>query len=81
LVFFGNSVGKIQVLIKLSRITCTLREDVNAFPINHIEIANKMQPFPLSLDSCRQPQTYVKPEAAIRVVELLMMSGVSLETC
>jgi hypothetical protein len=25
--------------------------------------------------------TYVKPEAAITVFELLMMSGVSLETC
>jgi hypothetical protein len=31
-------------------------------------------------DSCRKPQTYVKPEAAITVFELLMMSGVSLET-
>jgi len=31
--------------------------------------------------SCRQPQTYVKPEAAITVFEHLMMSGVSLETC
>jgi hypothetical protein len=31
--------------------------------------------------SCLQPQTYVKPEAAITVFELLMMSGVSLETC
>jgi hypothetical protein len=29
----------------------------------------------------RQPQTYVKPEAKITVFELLMMSGVSLETC
>jgi len=36
---------------------------------------------PLSHDSCRQPQTYVNPEAAITVFELLMMSGVSLETC
>jgi hypothetical protein len=35
--------------------------------------------FPLSHDSCRQPQTYVKPEAAITVFELLMMGGVSLE--
>jgi len=35
---------------------------------------------PLSHDSCRQPQTYVKPEAAITVFELLMMSGVSIET-
>jgi hypothetical protein len=26
-------------------------------------------------------QTYLKPEAAITVFELLMMSGVSLETC
>ena len=32
-------------------------------------------------DRGRQPQTYVKPEAAITVFELLMMSGVSLETC
>jgi len=28
-----------------------------------------------------QPQTYVKPEAAITVFELLMMRVVSLETC
>jgi hypothetical protein len=33
--------------------------------------------FPLSLDSGRHPQTCVKPEAAITVFELLMMSGVS----
>jgi hypothetical protein len=32
-------------------------------------------------DSDRQPQTYVKPEAAVTVFELLMMSGVSLEIC
>ena len=32
-------------------------------------------------DSCRHPQTYIKPEAAITVFELLMISGVSLETC
>jgi len=31
--------------------------------------------------SNRQPQTYVKPEAAITVFELLMMRGVLLETC
>jgi len=35
--------------------------------------------FPLSHDSCRQPQT--KPKAAITVFELLMMNGVTLETC
>jgi len=35
----------------------------------------------LSGTACRQPQTYVKPEAEITVFELLMMSGVSLETC
>jgi hypothetical protein len=29
----------------------------------------------------RQPKTYVKPEAAITVFELLMMGGVSPETC
>jgi hypothetical protein len=33
------------------------------------------------LDSGWQPQMYVKPEAAITVFELLMMNGVSLETC
>jgi hypothetical protein len=27
------------------------------------------------------PKTYVKPEASITVLELLMMSGLSLETC
>jgi hypothetical protein len=32
-------------------------------------------------DSCRQPNIYVEPEAAITVFELLMMSGVSLEIC
>jgi hypothetical protein len=31
--------------------------------------------------SYRKPQTYVKPEVAVTVFELLMMSGVSLETC
>jgi len=31
--------------------------------------------------SCQQPQTYVNPEAAITVFELLMMSVVLLETC
>jgi len=30
---------------------------------------------------CRQPKTYVKPEAAITVIELLITGGVSLETC
>jgi hypothetical protein len=30
--------------------------------------------------TCRKPITYVKPEAAITVFELLVMSGVSLET-
>jgi len=33
------------------------------------------------LPSGQQPQMYVKPEAAITAFELLMMSGVSLETC
>jgi hypothetical protein len=36
--------------------------------------------FPLSHESYQQPQTYVKPEAAITAFELLMMSGASLET-
>jgi hypothetical protein len=37
--------------------------------------------FPVSLNSGRHTQTYVKLEAAIIFFELLMMSGVSLETC
>jgi len=40
-----------------------------------------MVELPLNHDSRLQPQTYVKPEAAITAFELLMMSGVSLETC
>jgi len=32
-------------------------------------------------DIGRKPQTYVKPEAANTVFELLMTSDVSLETC
>jgi hypothetical protein len=39
-----------------------------------------MLPAAVMADSCRQPQTYVKSEAAITVFELLMMSGMSLET-
>jgi hypothetical protein len=35
----------------------------------------------LSHRSGRQPKKYVKPEAAITVFELLMMGGVSPETC
>jgi hypothetical protein len=35
----------------------------------------------LSHRSGRQPKTYVKPEAAITVFEVLMTSGVSPETC
>jgi hypothetical protein len=31
--------------------------------------------------SSRQPKNYVKPEAEITVFELLMMGGVSPETC
>jgi hypothetical protein len=30
---------------------------------------------------CLQPKTYVKPEAAITVFKLLMMGGLSPETC
>jgi hypothetical protein len=37
--------------------------------------------FPLSHRSVRQPQTYVKPEAAITVCELLVMGGMYPETC
>jgi hypothetical protein len=35
----------------------------------------------LSHRSGRQPKTYVKPEDIITVFELLMMDGVSPETC
>ena len=37
--------------------------------------------FSISHRSCRQPKTYVKPKAAVTVFELLMMGGVSPETC
>ena len=37
--------------------------------------------FPHSHCSGRQPKTYVKPEAAITVFELLMMGGVSPKIC
>ena len=37
--------------------------------------------FPLSHRSGQQAKTYVKPEAAITVFELLIMGGVSSETC
>jgi hypothetical protein len=49
--------------------------------------AQKLQLQPLILHafvvvgSCRQPQTHIKPEAAITVFELLMMNGLSLEIC
>jgi len=35
----------------------------------------------LSHRNGREPKTYVKPEAAITVFELLMMGGVSPKTC
>jgi hypothetical protein len=35
----------------------------------------------LSHRNGQQPTTYVKPEAAIALFELLVMGGVSLETC
>jgi hypothetical protein len=34
-----------------------------------------------SVVASRQPHTYLKPEATLTVFELLIMSGVSLETC
>jgi hypothetical protein len=37
--------------------------------------------FPLSHHSGQQPKTYVKPEAAITVFELLVMGIVSPEKC
>jgi len=43
--------------------------------------AAAMAVWELSNRSGRQPKTYEKPEAAITVFELLMMGGVSPETC
>jgi hypothetical protein len=54
--------------------THTVRNTANLF---HVII----QCVRLSHRSGRQPQTYVKPEVAITVFELLMMGGVSPETC
>ena len=51
-----------------------LNEDI-FYPTN----VNKI--ITLSHRSGRQPKTYVKPEAAVRVFELLIMGGVSPETC
>ena len=47
----------------------------------HSENKDKTQNI-FKLHRCgRQPKTYVKSEAAITVFELLMMGGVSPETC
>jgi len=49
-----------------------------------IEMTNKMWPYSRIYYSnvpYLQPQMYVKPEGAITVSELLMMSRVSLKTC
>jgi hypothetical protein len=35
----------------------------------------------LKKSNCWQPPTSVKPEAAIKIFDLLMMDGVSPETC
>jgi hypothetical protein len=52
---------------------------------NHQELKNcncsLWELSPISHRSGRQPKTYVKPEAVITVFELLMMGGVSPETC
>jgi hypothetical protein len=40
-----------------------------------------VSPETFSHRSGRQPKIYAKPEAAITVFELLMMGGVSPETC
>jgi hypothetical protein len=47
-----------------------------SFPLRCLTLRNILHEI-----SCLQPQTYVIPEAAITVYELLMMSGMSLETC
>jgi len=53
-------------------------------PCSRIYYSNVLRTF-LVAGRCdgsgRQPKTYVKPEAAITVFELLMMGGVSPETC
>jgi hypothetical protein len=65
---------------------------LNMFRVTHRSSSGAQKPYlqPLVLhmsvvasaqSSGRQPQTYVKPEAAITGFELPMMSGVSLETC
>ena len=57
--------------------------------LNLVEITNKMQPciriyystqFPLRLDYGRSPHAYVNQRLQIQL-ELLMMSGMPLETC
>jgi hypothetical protein len=58
------------------RACCHTRYTIQLMHYSHLKTQ-----FPLSLDSGRHLQTYVKPEVAITVFELLMMSGVLLETC
>jgi len=62
---------------------CHLLALLGARPIFHISRirVNGCRQLSWPSRNCRQPQTYVKPEAAITVFELLMMSGMSLETC
>jgi len=70
-------VFSVVVLIRKSRDVCT---HITWLPdqYHHTKYLNQ---FPLGHRSGRQPKTYVKAEAAITVFELLMMGGVSPETC
>jgi hypothetical protein len=58
------------------------RNIVSAFPVvdTHRYISNTAYSDG-NRSANRQPKTYVKPEAEITVFELLMMGGMSPETC
>jgi hypothetical protein len=60
---------------------CTRIYYSNVYQMLNVFRATHRSWSPLSLDSGRQPQTYVKPAAKITIFELLMMSVMSLETC
>jgi hypothetical protein len=46
-----------------------------------LSVAGRCNGAAITATGNRQPKAYVKPEAAITVLELLMMAGVSPETC
>jgi hypothetical protein len=80
-VFLLNAAFAVTILDFISHVP--LVSLLSGYPDRLSLYPDRLSLYPewLGHDSCRQPQTYVKPETAITVFELLMLSGVSLETC